>query len=68
MPLFPRFDSFGLLFVPTWKNDWQEGDSIQTSDCMNKFQFCRVGTILVFGRDQQTRAMLGNKKGLSQTN
>jgi len=57
-PLFSRFGSLGLL-VPQYEE--MAGGKIlfkRGGDCGNECLFCRVGPILLFGRDQQTRAAM----------
>jgi len=58
-PLFFRFGSLGLLLVPQYEE--MAGKKILFKgggDCGNECLFCRVGSILLFGRDQQTEAAM----------
>jgi len=62
-PLFSRFGSLGLLLVPQYE-EMADGKEIlfkRRGDCGNECLFCRVGSILLFERDQQTGAALDEK-------
>jgi len=59
VPLFSRFGSLGLLLGPQYEE--MAGKEIlfkRGGNCGNECLFCRVGPILLFGRDQQTGAAL----------
>jgi len=59
-PLFSRFGSLGLLLVPEYEEMAGGKDILfkRGGDCGNECLFCKVGPILLFGRDQQTGAAL----------